>query len=65
MYLAYVWSFVILNSLNIFVAEEIESVENNIEGASSGSYYPTNTGNGGGPYRYHRTNVRERKRMMR
>ena len=43
----------------------MESVDNTVEGASSGSYYPTNAGNGGGPYRYHRANVRERKRMMR
>ena len=47
------------------IADELESVENTAEGASSGSYYPSNAGNGGGPYRYHRTNVRERKRMMR
>lgn len=44
----------------------METVDNTVEGTSSGaSYYPTNAGNGGGPYRYHRANVRERKRMMR
>ena len=60
------WKFVNSTKLIIIlIAEEIESVENTVEGASTGSYYPTNAGNGGGPYRYHRTNVRERKRMMR
>ena len=49
----------------IFSAEDIDNVESVVEGTASGSYYSPNTGNGGGPYRYHRANVRERKRMMR
>ena len=43
----------------------MDNIESGVEGASSGSYYPANAGNGGGAYRYHRANVRERKRMMR
>ena len=42
----------------------MDNVES-VEGASTGSYYTASSGNGGGPYRYHRANVRERKRMMR